>query len=76
MGKMVILFWIRTAVASTPQCRLAETPQKTFKDGYSCMVYGYEHSTALIKKFGPEDVNKFTLYTKFYCMRETPEKNI
>jgi hypothetical protein len=33
-------------------------------------VYGYSHSTRLIREFGREKVNKFNLYTKFLCISE------
>ena len=46
---------------------MIETDIKYFKDEYDCVHYGYEHSVELIEKFGREDVNKLSLYTKFVC---------
>ena len=48
---------------------------ETFKDEYECVRYGYKHSLELIEKFGPEEVNKLSLYTKFVCTPYT-EKTI
>ena len=35
-----------------------------------CTVYGYTHSTKLLREFGREEVNKLNLYTKFLCIPE------
>ena len=55
------------------QCKLIETEFNSFNDEYECVHYGYKHSLELIEKFGREDVNKLSLYTKFVCTPYTEE---
>ena len=69
MEKFIIYMWLCTATA-TIDCKLIETERFKFKDVYDWTVYGYTHSTKLMRKFGREDVNKYNVYTKFLCIPE------
>ena len=66
MTKFAIFMYL-CAAAPNLDCRLIETEFNSFKDEYECVRYGDKHSLELIEKFGPEDVNKLSLYTKFVC---------
>ena len=66
MTKFAIFMYL-CAAAPSLECKLIETDFNSFKDEYGCVRYGYEYSLKLIEKFGPEDVNKLSLYTKFVC---------
>ena len=66
MTKFAIFMYLCAAIPNL-ECKLIETEFKSFKDEYECVRYGYEHSLELIEKFGREDVNKLSLYTKFVC---------
>ena len=72
MTKFAIFMYLCAAVPSI-QCKLIETEFKSFNDEYECVHYGYKHSLELIEKFGREDVNKLSLYTKFVCTPYTEE---
>ena len=72
MNKFVIFMYL-CAAAPSLECRLIQTENNYFKDQYECVYYGYEHSVELIKKFGREDVNQLSLYTKFICTPYTEE---
>ena len=39
----------------------------TFDTQYDCLMFGYEESIVKLEQLGPEDVNKFNMYIKFYC---------
>ena len=39
----------------------------TFDTQYDCLLFGYEESIVKLKELGPEDVNKYNMYIKFYC---------
>ena len=39
----------------------------TFNTQYDCLMFGYEESKVKLKELGPEDVNKYNMYIKFYC---------
>ena len=39
----------------------------TFNTQYDCLMFGYKESIIKLEQLGPEDVNKFNMYIKFYC---------
>tara|TARA_R100001082_G_scaffold101146_1_gene70586 strand:- start:41 stop:268 length:228 start_codon:yes stop_codon:yes gene_type:complete len=45
----------------------------TFNTQYDCLMFGYKESIAKMKELGPEDVNKYNMFIKFYC---TPDNTI
>ena len=45
----------------------------TFNTQYDCLMFGYEESITKMKEIGPEDVNKYNMFIKFYC---TPDNTI
>ena len=72
MTKFAIFMYLCAAIPGM-QCKLIETEFNSFNDEYECVHYGYKHSLELIEKFGREDVNKLSLYTKFVCTPYTEE---
>ena len=72
MTKFAIFMYLCAAVPGM-QCKLIETEFNSFNDEYEGVHYGYKHSLELIEKFGREDVNKLSLYTKFVCTPYTEE---
>ena len=49
-----------------------EWPQR-FDTQYDCLMFGYEQSIVKMQQIGPEEVNKYNMFIKFYC---TPEQSI
>ena len=47
--------------------------RETFKSKYDCMTFGYEESKNKMQEIGREEVNKHSIYVKFYC---TPQEVI
>ena len=41
-----------------------------FDTQYECLMFGYEQSTIKMKQIGPEEVNKYNMFIKFYCAPE------
>ena len=39
----------------------------TFNTQYDCLMFGYKESIIKLEQLGPEDVNQFNMYIKFYC---------
>ena len=70
MEKFIILMWLCSA-STTINCESLKTDRVRFVDQYSCTVYGYSHSTKLIKEFGRDKINQHNLFTKFVCMPES-----
>jgi hypothetical protein len=70
MGKFLILMWLCSAT-TTIECKQLKVDRVKFNDQYDCTVYGYSHSTKLIRDFGRQSVNQHNLYTKFLCIPES-----
>ena len=58
------------SVTTTINCQQIKVDRVKFSDQYDCVVYGYTHSTKLLREFGRKEVNKLNLYTKFLCFPE------
>tara|TARA_E500000305_G_C3894934_1_gene175949 strand:- start:88 stop:261 length:174 start_codon:yes stop_codon:yes gene_type:complete len=50
------------------------TLEKTYKDGYECMLDGYTKSYDKIVEIGREEVNKYNIYIKFGCSENISNK--
>jgi hypothetical protein len=46
------------------------TIEKTYVDGYECMLDGYTKSYDKIKAMGKDEVNKHRIYIKFGCSED------
>jgi hypothetical protein len=44
------------------------------KNFYNCSISGYKESIKILENIGEEEVNKYDLYAKFYCI-EKVKKN-
>ena len=75
MGKFIIFMWL-CSVTTTIDCKQIQVDRMKFIDAYDCTVYGYTHSTKLLREFGRKEVNKLNLYTKFLCIPETVSPKI
>ncbi len=47
---------------------------KIYKDGYDCMVDGYNMSLQKTEEIGREDINKHKIYIKFGCNEDNSNK--
>ena len=45
----------------------------TFDTQYDCLLFGYEESIVKMEEIGRTDVNKYSMFIKFYC---TPDNTI
>jgi len=45
----------------------------TFDSQYNCLMEGYKQSIVKMEEIGPDDINKYNMFIKFYC---TPEDTI
>ena len=61
-------------VEGKTQCMLPFTLEKTYKDGYECMLDGYTKSYDKIVEIGREEVNKYNIYIKFGCSENISNK--
>ena len=68
--KIILIMYLCSAIEGN-DCKLIATEQSEFIDMYNCTVYGYQHSTDLIKNFSRQFVNDYEVYTKFSCLQTT-----
>ena len=68
MGKFIIFVWLCSAT-TTVDCKQIKVDRVKFSDQYDCTVYGYTHSTKLIRGFGRKEINKFIYTLNFYVFQ-------
>ena len=56
------------------QCMPPFTFEKTYIDGYECMLDGYQKSYDKIEAMGKDEVNKYRIYIKFGCSENNSYK--
>jgi|TARA_R100001443_G_scaffold109550_1_gene120917 hypothetical protein len=60
--------------ATSGQCLAPYKVDKFYKDGYDCMVDGYEISKKKTEAIGREEINKQKIYIKFGCYEDHSNK--
>ena len=65
--KVIVILMVMCSTTLSNNCKVIDTPQIEFEDMYNCTVYGYSYSEEIISELSPEFVNKYGVYTKFYC---------
>ena len=68
MVKFVLLMVLCSEMAMH-DCKVIPTPQILFDDYSSCVVYGYDYSSILLKEMTPGTVDEYEMYTKFSCKK-------
>ena len=63
--KILLSFVICSQVAAT--CMKPIPHPTTFDTQYDCLIEGYKQSIVKMEQIGPEDVNKYNMFIKFYC---------
>ena len=63
--KFILSMIICSGVAG--QCMPPYEWPDTFNSQYDCLMFGYKESIVKMKELGPEDVNKYSMFIKFYC---------
>ena len=48
-------------------CKPIPTPIEEFNSYHECAIYGYEHSTQLLKNFNSDFVDQYQVFTAFNC---------
>ena len=43
---------------------------ETFNSQYDCLMFGYEKSMKKMKEIGREEINKHSIFVKFYCTQD------
>mgnify|MGYP006228056245 FL=1 len=56
------------------QCLTPYSVDKSYKDGYDCMVDGYKMALGKTVEIGREEINKNRIYIKFGCNEDHSNK--
>ena len=70
MTKFILIMFICSNVACN-ECKLIPTPVKEFDSYHECAYFGYDYSSALLKDFSPDFVDKYRTYTAFSCTEQS-----
>ena len=60
--------------ATSGECMPPFQVDKIYKDGYDCMVDGFNMSLQKTEEIGREDINKHKIYIKFGCNEDNSNK--
>ena len=63
--KFILSMIICSGVAG--QCMPPHEWPDTFNSQYDCLMFGYKESIVKMEELGPDDVNKYSMFIKFYC---------
>ena len=63
--KFLLSMIICSQVAGT--CLKPYSWPTTFDTQYDCLMEGYKQSIVKMKEIGPDDINKYNMFIKFYC---------
>ncbi len=70
MTKYILLMVMCSGIPGN-ECKPIPTPIYEFKQYHECIIYGYDHSSTLLKTFSTESVDEFKMYTAFDCREHT-----
>ena len=68
--KVIVILMVMCSTVTGNKCQPISTTQIEFKDMYECTLYGYSYSEKIILELGPEFVNQYGAYTKFFCQKK------
>ena len=66
MTKFILLMVICSGIPGN-SCKPILTPITEFDTYHECAIYGYEHSTQLLKNFNSDFVDQYQVFTAFNC---------
>ena len=52
-------------------CKPIPTPITEFNSYHECAYFGYDYSSAMLKDFNPDFVDKYRTYTAFSCIEQS-----
>ena len=70
MAKFILIMFICSNVAGN-ECKSIPTPISNFNTYHECAYFGYDYSSALLKDFNPDFVDKYRTYTAFSCTEQS-----
>jgi hypothetical protein len=70
MIKYILIMVICSGIPGN-QCKPIPTPISEFDEYHKCIIYGYDHSSMMLKSFDPRTINEFEMFTAFDCKEQT-----
>jgi len=53
------------------ECKPISTPISKFDKYHECIIYGYDHSSTMLKSLNPMTIDEYEMFTAFDCKEET-----
>ena len=53
------------------ECKPISTPISEFDEYHKCIIYGYYHSSTMLKSLNPMTIDEYEMFTAFDCKEET-----
>ena len=66
MAKYILIMIMCSGIPGN-QCKPIPTPISEFKEYHECIIYGYDHSSTILKSLDPRTINEFEMFTAFDC---------
>ena len=70
MIKYILIMVICSGIPGN-QCKPIPTPISEFDVYHKCFIYGYDHSSLMLKSLDPRTINEFEMFTAFDCKEQT-----
>ena len=66
MVKYILIMIICSGIPGN-QCKPIPVPVSEFKEYHECIIYGYDHSSTILKSLDSRTINEFEMFTAFDC---------
>ena len=70
MVKYILVMIICSGIPGN-QCKPIPTHIYEFDEYHKCIIYGYDHSSMMLKSLDPRTINEFEMFTAFDCKEQT-----
>ena len=66
-----ILIMVMCSKIPGNECKPIPTPVYEFDKYHECILYGYDHSGKMLRKFDTKTIDEYEMFTAFDCRKQT-----
>ena len=70
MTKYILIMIICSGIPGN-ECNPISTPISEFDEYHKCIIYGYDHSSTMLKSLNPMTIDEYEMFTAFDCKEQT-----
>ena len=70
MVKYILLMVMCSGIPGN-ECKPISTPISEFDEYHKCIIYGYDHSSTMLKSLNPMTIAEYEMFTAFDCTEQT-----